>query len=74
MEIVAALIPILLLSCDEIQPSEAVVLPNFYRFGQSEGDQPLPPNDDESSGSVPISIRFPFFDHYHNFLFVSRPI
>lgn len=50
---------------------EALVLPNFYPFGQSEGDQLIPPNDDGSSGTVPISIQFPFFDQYHNSLFVS---
>ena len=72
MKIVAALIPILFLACVEILTSEAAVLPNFYPFGQSEGDQLLPPNDDESSGTVPISIQFPFFDHNHNSLFVSR--
>ena len=72
MKIVAALISVLLLACDEIVTSEAVVLPNFYPFGQSEGDQLLPPNDDESSGTVPISIPFPFFDRNHNSLFVSR--
>ena len=61
-----------LLVCDGILTVEAIVLPNFYRFGQSEGDQLLPPNDDQSSGTVPISIPFPFFDQNHNSLFVSR--
>ena len=72
MKIVAAMIPFLFLACDEILTSEAAVLPNFYSFGQSEGDQLLPPNDDQSSGTIPISIHFPFFDQNHNSLFVSR--
>ena len=63
---------LLLLACNEIIISEADVLPNFYPFGQSEGDQVLPKNDDQSSGTVPISIPFPYFDQYHNSLFVSR--
>ncbi len=71
MKINVILIPLLLLACDEIIISEAVVLPNFYPFGQNEGDQLLPKNDDESSGPVPISVPFPYFDKYHNSLFVS---
>ena len=71
MKIVVILMPLLLLAHDEILTPEAVVLPNFYPFGQSEGDLLLPPNDDRSSGTVPISIPFPFFDQNHNSLFVS---
>ncbi|XP_078360279.1 protein mesh-like [Oculina patagonica] len=71
MKINVILIPLLLLACDEIIISEAVVLPNFYPFGQNEGDQLLPKNDDESSGPVPISVPFPYFDKYHNSLFVN---
>ncbi|XP_078360280.1 dendrite extension defective protein 1-like [Oculina patagonica] len=44
---------------------------DFYPFGQGQGDQRLPANDDESSGTLPISIPFPFFDHKHNSLFVN---
>lgn len=72
MKIVAVLTSLLLLACDELLISEATVLPDFYPFGQSEGDQVLPPNDDQSSGTVSISIQFPFFDQNHNSLFVSR--
>lgn len=72
MKIVVILSPLLFLACDEILTSEAAILPNFYPFGQSEGDQVLLPNDDQSSGTVPISIQFPFFDQNHNSLFVSR--
>ncbi|KAL9985251.1 hypothetical protein ACROYT_G007629 [Oculina patagonica] len=50
---------------------EADVLQNFYPFGQSEGDLLLPANDDGSSGTVPISIPFPFFDRNHDSLFVN---
>ena len=73
MKTVAVLISILFLARDEILTLEAAVLPNFYPFGQSEGDQFLPQNDDESSGIVSITIEFPFFDQNHSSLFVSRP-
>lgn len=77
MKVDLVLIPLLLVVCDEILTSMAVTrLPptrlNFYPFGQSEGDRLLLKNDDQSSGSVPISIPFPYFDQYHNSLFVSR--
>jgi len=76
MKIHLILTPLLLLVCDEILPSMTVTLastrPNFYPFGEREGDRLLPKNDDESSGSVSISIPFPYFDQYHNSLFVSR--
>ena len=75
MKIDLILIPLLLLVCDEILTSIAdagpPTRPNFYPFGESEGDRLLPKNDDQSSGSVPISIPFPYFDQYHNSLFVS---
>lgn len=75
MKIDLILTPLLLLVCDEIFISIAVTAsptrPNFYSFGESEGDQLLAKNDDQSSGSVPISIPFPYFDQYHNSLFVS---
>ena len=70
MKVDLILIPLLLLVCDEILTSMAVT--RLYPFGQSEGDQLLLKNDDQSSGSVPISIPFPYFDQYHNSLFVSR--
>ena len=70
MKIDSIFIPLLLLACDEILTSKAVT-PNFYPFGESEGDRLLLKNDDQSSGSVPISIPFPYFDQYHNSLFVS---
>ena len=59
-------------SCYQISfLTEAVALSKFYPFGTSEGDQIVTPNDDGSSGEVQISIPFPFFDQYHNSLFVS---
>ena len=73
MKTVAVLIPLLLLARDEILTLEAAVLPHFYPFGQNEGDQLLPQADDGSSGRVPISILFRFFDQNHDSLFVSRP-
>ena len=72
MKLVVILLPLLLHLYDEILTTEGAVLANFYPFGQSQGDQLLPPNDDQSSGTVPISIQFPFFDQNHNSLFVSR--
>ena len=72
MNMNAVLIPLLLLVWKAILTSEAIVLPNFYPFGQSEGDRLLPRNDDGSSGMVQISIPFPFFDQNHDSLFVSK--
>ena len=51
--------------------TEAILLPKFYPFGTSEGDQVVPRNDDGNSGEVQISSSFPFFDQYYNSLFVS---
>ncbi|XP_022089140.1 sushi domain-containing protein 2-like isoform X2 [Acanthaster planci] len=55
-----------------------IILPTTYALeglmfphGVTEGDTFLPPNDDGSSGRVPISILFPFFDHNHDSLFVN---
>lgn len=60
--------------CQIVVLTEDAVLPNFYPFGKREGDQVVPPNDDGSSGEVPISIPFPFFDQYQDSLFVSKPL
>ena len=66
---------IIVLLCNHfIFLSNAIVLPNFYPFGVSEGDQLVPTNDDGSSGTIPISIQFPFYDRNHNSLFVSMII
>lgn len=65
---------VVLLACHNVLLSEAIVLPNFYPFGVSEGDQLVPTNDDGSSGTIPISIPFPFFDKNQNSLFVSMLI
>lgn len=54
--------------------TEALVLPNFYPFGPSEGEQIVQQVDDGSSGEVQISIPFPFFDQNHRALFVSRAL
>lgn len=48
-----------------------VPLSDFYPYGVSEGDTALPANDDGSSGEIPISILFPYFDRNHDSLFVS---
>ncbi|CAH3144389.1 unnamed protein product [Pocillopora meandrina] len=60
-----------LFALSQLSILEALVLPNFYPFGQSEGDQLVPTNDDGSSGTIPISVPFPFFDRNHNSLFVN---
>ena len=65
---------LVLFLCHIIFLSNAIVLPNFYPFGVSEGDQLVPTNDDGSSGTIPISIQFPFYDRNHNSLFVSTLI
>lgn len=54
-----------------VKLTSAFTLPNLYPFGVSEGDQIVPRNDDSSSGEVPISITFPFFDQNHRSLYVS---
>lgn len=46
-------------------------LPRLYPFGGNEGDQSVERNDDGSSGEVPLSIPFPYFDQNHKSLFVS---
>ncbi|KAJ7365960.1 hypothetical protein OS493_002698 [Desmophyllum pertusum] len=48
-----------------------VPLSEFYPYGVSEGDTALPPNDDGSSGVIPISIQFPYFDRNHDSLYVN---
>lgn len=63
--------PLLLFSWDDIGVLEARKLKNFYPFGESEGDKVVSPNDDGSSGEVPISFPFPFFGQDHKSLFVS---
>ena len=65
---------LVLLLCHIIFLSKAIVLPNFYPFGVSDGDQLVPTNDDGSSGTISISIQFPFYDRNHNSLFVSMLI
>ena len=71
MRFKAFLIPLLLFIGHQFVVLEALVLPNFFPFGASEGDQTVPSNDDGSSGRVLISVPFPFFDQNHNSLFVS---
>ena len=63
--------PLLLFIWGDIVVLQAIKLKNFYPFGQSEGDQVVPPNDDGGSGRVPISFPFPFFGQDHLSLFVS---
>ena len=64
-------LPLLFFIWGDIVVLEAIKVKNFYPFGQSEGDQVVPANDDGGSGKVPISFPFPFFGQDHNSLFVS---
>lgn len=50
---------------------EALVLPNLYPFGPSEGDIALP-RLDGSSGEIPILVPFLFFGQSYDSLFVSK--
>ncbi|XP_038045830.1 uncharacterized protein LOC119720271 isoform X3 [Patiria miniata] len=43
----------------------------LFPFGVVEGDTFLPPSDDGSTGSIPLSSSFPFYDYSHNSLFVN---
>ncbi|XP_038073805.1 sushi domain-containing protein 2-like [Patiria miniata] len=43
----------------------------MFPHGEQEGDAIVEPNDDGSSGMVPISTLFPYFDHNHDSLFVN---
>lgn len=51
---------------------EALVLPNLYPFGPSEGDIALPHLGDGSSGEIPILVPFLFFGQSYDSLFVSE--
>jgi len=49
-----------------------VPLDDFYPYGVNKGDTALPSIDDGSSGAIPISISFPYFNQNHNSIFVSK--
>ena len=51
---------------------KSVPLNEFYSFGSDHGDTRAPTNDDGSTPTVPISSRFPFFNHQHDSLIVSK--
>ena len=44
---------------------------HLYPFGPGIGDQIIAVNDDGSSGKIPISTPFPYFDERHDSLYVS---
>lgn len=46
-------------------------LSQFYPFGSAAGDSSLPANDDESTPSIPLAVRFPFFGSSYSSLYVS---
>lgn len=58
----------LITACSSLSMSE------FYPYGVGNGDTELPANDDGSSGEIPISILFPYFDRNHDSLFVSTVV
>lgn len=45
---------------------------DFYPYGVIEGDTAVPTNDDGSSGAIPISVSFPYFNQNHHSVFVSK--
>src|SRR6218665_891367 len=66
-------VAILSLQLEDVQGITDPDLPSsvFYPFGQDEGDSVAPVNDDGSTGAVPISTGFPFFNRTYRQLFVS---
>jgi hypothetical protein len=64
---------LLLLYLSKPMPVISIDVSRFYSFGSSFGDTKLSKNDDGSSGSLDISISFPYFDKNHDKLFVSIP-
>ena len=44
---------------------------HFYPYGPGVGDRTAPVNDDGSTGVIPISTPFPYFDVPHESLYVS---
>ena len=71
MRFAGFVISLLFLAWGEVVVLEALILPNFYPFGKSEGDQVVPRGDDSSSGNISISIPFPLFGQSYTSLFVS---
>lgn len=53
-----------------LQLSNAVLVRNFYPFGNETTDGRLSPNDDDSS-RIQLSATIPFFGTGHNSIFVS---
>ena len=45
---------------------------DFYPYGVIEGDTAVPTTDDGSSGAIPISVSFPYFNQNHHSVFVSK--
>nr|XP_022323644.1 protein mesh-like [Crassostrea virginica] len=48
-----------------------LTLGDLYPFGNQIGDTAMERNDDGSSGEIPISTLFPFFNHQHQKLIVN---
>lgn len=47
---------------------------DFYPFGLQNGDSRAPTNDDGSTDKIPVSSLFPFFNHQHDSLIVSKAV
>ncbi|XP_031573725.1 protein mesh-like [Actinia tenebrosa] len=52
-------------------PCHCLPVEQFYPFGSLTNDRRVPTNDDGSSGWVSITMPFPFFDNYHDRLYVN---
>lgn len=65
---------LLLLYCvlvGSIPPALSLPLSGFYPYGSNTRDARAPTNDDGSTGRIPITIPFPFFDEIQSSLFVN---
>ena len=51
--------------------ASAIELSAFDPFGSDEDDQLLPPNDDESTHPLNLTVSFLFFGTDHDTIFVS---
>ncbi|XP_062587995.1 LOW QUALITY PROTEIN: sushi domain-containing protein 2-like [Saccostrea cucullata] len=50
---------------------ESLTISDFYPFGEDRGDTTMVKNDDGGSPNIPISTKFPYFNHQHDKLIVS---
>lgn len=55
-----------------VGPALGLTVKDLYPFGDQAGDTAMEKNDDGSSPEIFISTLFPFFNHQHSTLIVSR--